>query len=306
MIAPGLAQPAQAHEPAQNLGRFVAGMTPPGGEHRLARWFIFMGDNLLMRSNGEAAEVPLTADPASLGISPIRRHYLGYLENERLEQTDCYGAEIAPGTALPEGMIADGLRQLYPRLDDLLFSLAGRAIQIVTWDRTHQFCGQCGAPTESLAHERAKRCPACGLTSYPRLSPAAIIAVVRHTDQGSRLLLARNHRFPPGRFSVIAGYVDPGETLEDCARREVHEEVGIQIKNIRYFGSQPWPFPNSLMLGFTAEYAGGEIVLEEKELAEAGWFAADALPGMPLKMTIARRLIDWFVAGCPRANFAAE
>ena len=302
MMASGLARPAQAHEPGQNQERFVPGMTPPAGEHKPARWFIFKGDVLLMRSNGETAEVPLMADPSALGITLICQHYLGYLENDRLEQTDCYGAEIAPGTPLPEGMVADGLRQLYPVLGDRMFSLAGRAIQVVTWDRTHQFCGQCGTPTESLADERAKRCPACGLISYPRLSPAIIIAVVRHTGEGQRLLLARNHRFAPGRFSVVAGYVEPGETLEECAGREVCEEVGIQIKDIRYFGSQPWPFPNSLMIGFTAEYAGGEIRLEEKEIAEAGWFAADSLPGMPPKMSIARRLIDWFAAGGPNAN----
>jgi len=301
-MASDMTKSAQAPEPAQNPGRFVSGLTPPAGERKPARWFIFRGDELLMCASGEAAEVPLTADPAGLGITLIRRHYLGYLENERLEPTDCYAAEIAPSVPLPEGMIADGLRQLYPRLGDLMFSLAGRASQIVTWDRTHQFCGQCGTPTESLAGERAKRCPACGLISYPRLSPAIIIAVVRHTEQGRRLLLARNHRFAPGRFSVIAGYVEPGETLEECARREVREEVGIEIEAIRYFGSQPWPFPNSLMIGFTAEYAGGEIRLEEKEIAEAGWFAAEALPGMPPKMSIARRLIDWFAAGSPNIS----
>ncbi len=288
------------------MERFVAGMTRPAGEQRPARWFIFRGDDLLMRSSGAAPEVPFIADPSDLGIRPIRQHYLGYLENERLERTDCYAAEIALGTPLPDGMVADGLRQLYPNLGDLMFSLAGRAIQIVTWDRTHQFCGQCGHPTESLADERAKRCPACGLISYPRLSPAIIIAVVRHTAERHRLLLARNHRFAPGRFSVIAGYVEPGETLEECAQREVREEVGIQIKNIRYFGSQPWPFPNSLMIGFTAEYAGGEITLEEKEIAEAGWFAADSLPGMPPKMSIARRLIDWFAAGGANSNSVTE
>ncbi len=304
-MASSLAKLAQAPEPAQSISRFVAGLTPPAGEQRPARWFVFMADNLLMPVNDEAAEMPLTIDPSSLGITLVRQHYLGYRENERLEQTDCYGADIAPGTPLPEGVIAGGLRQFYPRLGDMMFSLAGRAIQVVTWDRTHQFCGQCGTPTERLTHERAKRCPACGLTNYPRLSPAIIIAVVRHTGQGRRLLLARNHHFPPGRFSVIAGYVDPGETLEECARREVGEEVGIQIKDIRYFGSQPWPFPNSLMIGFTAEYAGGEIVPEEKEITEAGWFAADALPGLPPKMSIARRLIDWFAAGGPAANSAA-
>ncbi len=143
--------------------------------------------------------------------------------------------------------------------------------------------------------ERAKKCPNCGLTNYPRLSPAIIIAVVRPTEQGNRLLLARNHRFPSGRYSVIAGFVEPGESLEECAQREVREEVGIRIKNICYFGSQSWPFPNSLMVGFTAEYDSGTLVLEAAEIAEAQWFAADHLPLLPPKMSIARRLIDWFV-----------
>jgi NAD+ diphosphatase len=140
------------------------------------------------------------------------------------------------------------------------------------------------------------RCPACGLSSYPRLAPAIIIAVVRRTDNGPRLLLARNHRFPPGRYSVVAGFVEPGESLEECAEREVLEEVGIRIANLRYFGSQPWPFPHSLMVAFTAEYAGGAITLDGSEIADAGWFAADALPQLPPRMSIARRLIDWFAA----------
>ena len=212
---------------------------------------------------------------------------------------DCYCAEISAETPLPAGLIADGLRALFPRLGDLLFSIAGRGIQVVAWERTHRFCGQCGAPTVDDPHERAKRCPACGLTSYPRISPAIIIAVVRKSDGGDRLLLARSHRFPPGRYSVIAGFVEPGETLEECAQREVGEEVGIRIRDIRYFGSQPWPFPNSLMIAFTAEYDGGEITPEESEIAEAGWFPADALPDIPLRMSISRRLIDCFVAGQP-------
>jgi NAD+ diphosphatase len=143
-------------------------------------------------------------------------------------------------------------------------------MQILAWDRTHQYCGQCGTPTENAGHERSKRCPNCGLVAYPRLSPAIIIAVVRRSEEGNRLLLARNHRFPPGRYSVLAGYVEPGESLEECAYREVLEEVGIRIKNMHYFGSQPWPFPHSLMIGFTAEFDGGEIRLEESEIADAG------------------------------------
>lgn len=284
---------------AQDTARFISRTAPPAGSRGPAYWFVFQGDKLLVRPNGQAVEAPLAADLAQLGITALRAHYLGYLADGGLPEVDCYGAEIAADATVPERMIADGLRQLYPRIGDPLFGVAGRAVQVVAWDRTHTYCGQCGTPTEDLAHERAKRCPACGLISYPRLSPAIIIAVVRHTEEGDRLLMARNHRFPAGRYSVIAGYVEPGETLEECAQREVCEEVGIRIKNIRYFGSQPWPFPNSLMIAFTAEDAGGEITLEEEEIAEAGWFAADALPGLPPKMSIARRLIDWFVGGAP-------
>jgi NAD+ diphosphatase len=274
---------------------FNSQLLPSGAGGEPAYWFVFKGDQLLVRPAGDVANVPQAVDVAGLGVTPIRSQYLGFV-NDQGRRTDCYCAEIAPDAPVPEGLAADGLRQLYGRLDEALFSVAGRAVQLVAWDRTHQFCGQCGTPTETLTHERAKRCPNCGLIAYPRLSPAIIIAVVRQTEQGPRLLLARNHRFPTGRYSVIAGYVEPGETLEECAQREVCEEIGIDIKNIRYFGSQPWPFPNSLMIGFTAEYDGGEFTLEAGEIAEAGWFAADAFPGLPPKMSIARRLIDWFAA----------
>lgn len=272
---------------------------PPAGERGPAYWFIFQGDKLLVQP---PAQVPQAASLDKLGAplnQDARAHYLGYVEDGGGAQTDCYCAELDSETPLPPGMIADGLRSLYPRLGDFLFSIAGRGIQVVAWDRTHRFCGQCGAPTLDEPHERAKRCPVCGLIGYPRLSPAIIIAVVRKSEQGDRLLLARNHRFPAGRYSVIAGFVEPGETLEECAQREVCEEVGLRIKNVRYFGSQPWPFPNSLMIGFTAEYDGGEITLEGSEIAEAGWFAADVLPDIPTRMSISRRLIDWFAAGQP-------
>jgi NAD+ diphosphatase len=274
---------------------FISRTAPPDDERAPAYWFIFRDDKLLITASGEMASLPLVIDIAELGITPLRALYLGYLQEGAAHRIDCYAAEIAPESALPVGMTVEGLRQLYTELGEMLWTLAGRAIQIVTWDRTHQYCSQCGTPSETLPYERAKRCPHCGLVTYPRLSPAIIIAVVRRSEDGPMLLLARNHRFPTGRYSVLAGYVEPGETLEECARREVFEEVGVRIDNVRYFGSQPWPFPNSLMIGFTADYAGGELTLEEAEIAEARWFAAAALPEIPPKMTIARRLIDWFV-----------
>jgi NAD+ diphosphatase len=280
---------------------FNSQLVPTGAGGEPAYWFVFRGDQLLVRPAGDRAEVPQAVAVPELGVTSIRSQYLGYVDDAG-RRTDCYAAEIPVDAPIPPDLIADGLRQLYTRLDEALFSVAGRAVQLVAWDRTHQFCGQCGTPTETLTHERAKRCPNCGLVAYPRLSPAIIIAVVRLTEQGPRLLLARNHRFPAGRYSVIAGYVEPGETLEECAQREVCEEVGIDIKNIRYFGSQPWPFPNSLMIGFTAEYDGGEFALETSEISEAGWFAADAFPGLPPRMSIARSLIDWFAATYGRAS----
>jgi NAD+ diphosphatase len=174
--------------------------------------------------------------------------------------------------------------------DDLIW-IAGRANQLVQWNRSHQYCGACGHPTENTSEERAKICPGCGLINYPRISPAVIVAVLKD----NQILLANNKRFKTGYYSVLAGFVEPGENLEECVQREVFEEVGITLKNIRYFGSQPWPFPNSLMVAFTAEYAAGEINVSRSEIADAAWFSADSLPSIPPGFTIARQLIDWYL-----------
>jgi NAD+ diphosphatase len=177
-------------------------------------------------------------------------------------------------------------------LDEDLFWIAARAVQIIDWDRTHQFCGRCGVPLRNKTNERAKECPWCGLLHFPRLAPAIIVLV----ERGNQLLLARSRHFMPGMYSVLAGFVEPGESLEEAVVREVKEEVGIEIKDIKYFGSQPWPFPHSLMIGFTATYAGGEISLDDKEIEDAGWYAAEKLPRIPGKISIARKLIDGFLA----------
>jgi NAD+ diphosphatase len=277
---------------------FVSRLAPPAGADGPGYWFIFVDEKLLVRRAGDQVLLPLIAGPAELGLTVEREIYLGSVCDAAEEggaETRCFAAEVAAGAALPEGIVAEGLRALYPILDEPFMSIAGRAVQLVAFDRTNRFCGQCGSRMLDEAHERAKRCPQCGLTIYPRLSPAIIIAVTRPVEGRLHILLARNHRFPTGRYSVLAGYVEPGETLEECAAREVCEEVGVDLRNIRYFGSQPWPFPNSLMIGFTAEYAGGDIRLEESELADARWFGADSLPGVPPPFTIARRLIDWFI-----------
>jgi NAD+ diphosphatase len=184
------------------------------------------------------------------------------------------------------------LRERWAELGDERWAMAGRGVQLLEWARTHRFCGRCGTPTEPAPGERALRCPACGLTAFARIAPVVIMLVVR----GDECVLARGVNFPGRTFSCVAGFVEPGETLEDAVRREVMEEVGLRLGAVRYRESQPWPFPHSLMCGFEAEWAGGEIVCQESEIAEAAWFRWDELPDVPGRIAIARRLIDAWVA----------
>jgi NAD+ diphosphatase len=266
---------------------FVPSVVPPDSRDQPAYWFVFRGYRLLARLENGSAQIPSMENLDELGLYPLREQYLGVLDGRH-----CFSAEIPEDAELPEGWSVLGLRRLYGLLPEELFLVAGAAVQIVDWDRTHHYCGRCGAETHDRSKERAKECPQCGLVSFPRISPAIIVLI----EKGDRLLLARSHRHPEGFFSVLAGFVEPGETLEDAVHREIYEEVNIRVKDIRYFGSQPWPFPHSLMIAFTSTYAGGEIQLEEEEMAEADWYSADNMPGIPPKLSIARQLIDWFVA----------
>ena len=183
------------------------------------------------------------------------------------------------------------LRQLYGKIDEELIYLSFRALHLLGWSQKTQFCKKCGMKMVTQHSERAKKCPDCGQQSFPRISPAVIVLV----ERGDQCLLARSPRFQDGFYSVLAGFVEPGETLEDTVKREIWEETGIEVQDIRYFGSQPWPFPDSLMIGFTARYAGGEIRVDGTEIMEADWFSYDRLPKIPGRISIARRLIDWFI-----------
>ena len=264
---------------------FVSSPTPTE-QSQPAWWFAFVGNKLLVHAKSDEHQIPYLMSLDEIGPTSIRTQFLG-----TLDARPCYSAELSQDAAIPLDMTFLGLRELYGKLDDDLFALSGRAFQIMEWDRTHQFCGHCATPMSQLAGDRAKRCPNCGLVNYPRLSPAIIVLISR----GDEVLLARAPRFPSSMFSVLAGCVEPGESLEETLIREVREEVGIEVKDIRYFGSQPWPFPNSLMIGFTAVYAGGEIAIAPAEIAEAAWFHKHDLPNIPPKLSIARKLIDWFV-----------
>ncbi|MGE5386747.1 MAG: NAD(+) diphosphatase [Betaproteobacteria bacterium] len=180
------------------------------------------------------------------------------------------------------------VRALFAEAGAEAFAMAGRATQLLDWQRNHRYCGRCGELAERKASEFAMQCPACGLISYPRISPAVMVLVRR----GDELLLARSPHFASGMFSALAGFVEAGETLEECAHREVREEVGVEIANLRYFRSQSWPFPNSLMVAFFADYAGGTLCPDPSEIEKAGWFHVEALPQIPHPVSIARQLID--------------
>jgi NAD+ diphosphatase len=204
----------------------------------------------------------------------------------------CYAVAL-PDEEPPTGLRTIGLRAAHAELGADLFRLAGRAAQLVEWDRTHRFCGRCGALTELAEGEHARRCPACAFTAYPRISPAIMVLVRR----GREILLARSPRFTTGMYSALAGFVEAGETLEETVAREVREEVGIDVDGLAYEASQSWPFPHSLMIAFTATYAGGELAPDGVEIEDARWFDIDALPErLPMGFSIAHRLITSTVA----------
>ena len=276
----------------ENFEHCVACATP--GE---AHWFVFRGDQLLVemgplevpsddlrvRARPAWARLPLQKSHDWLAGKALRTLYLGVLNG-----TQCWAAELPKEAEPPAGMSWEGLRTLFTVLDDAHFALAGRAVQLVDWDRTHQFCGRCGTPTLAKRDERVRTCPACRLSAYPRVAPAVMMLVRR----GDELLLGRGPHFPAGMYSALAGFVEPGESLEQCVEREVGEEVGVRVRNIRYFASQSWPFPHSLMIAFVCDWESGEIRPQEGEIEAANWFKVLQLPKLPSRISIARRLID--------------
>lgn len=209
-------------------------------------------------------------------------------------QTACWGIDVPNGADPAYGADLD-LRTLFGMVSEAEWAMAGRAVQLVEWARTHRFCGRCGTRTEMADNERAFRCPSCSLLSFPRLAPAIITLVTRGEGDHEQALLARGANFPVPMFSCLAGFVEPGENLEQAVVREVEEEVGVMVDEVTYVGSQPWPFPHSIMLGFRARHVSGEIECDPAEIAEAHWYDRDDLPMIPPGISIARRLIDDWV-----------
>ena len=262
--------------------RFQGGVKAPDGIKGEHLWFVFRDGQLLVSENPVEAPLPVIRDISWFGFTEHSRHYLGVLD-----QRHCFAVSVGDEEP-PSGFYFEDLRRFLGIADQETFLVAGRASQILEWDRNHRFCSRCGATTISHDEDRAKVCPACSYTQYPRINPCVIALITR----GEEMLLARGVRFARPMYSTLAGFMEAGESAEEALHREVREEVGIEIANPRYLASQSWPFPHSLMLGFHADYAGGEIVLEEKEILDAGWFHPDALPEIPPKGTIARILID--------------
>lgn len=204
---------------------------------------------------------------------------------------DCEAADWPKDDPLPDGVEARGLRALFTVLPPETWALAGKAFQLLGWRRVNHFCGVCAGPLAPHAHELALACERCHAVVYPRLNPAVIVLVTR----GDEALLSRSPHFAPGMYSCQAGFVSAGESLEDAVRREVKEEVGVELSDVRYFGSQPWPFPNSLMIGFTATWASGELTLDPHEIEDARWWHVGAMPRVAGRVSIARALIDAWV-----------
>ena len=265
---------------------FIPAKNPPVYIKEPKWFFLFKNKKLLITHTEYNISIPHVHDTTGLPVTLTSFQYLGCLDG-----THCFAGEIDTTSQIPENMSFQGLHSLYGSLNDDLFAIAGRALHITDWDNTYRFCSKCGNHLKEKDNERVKICPLCNLSFYPKLSPAIIVAVIKDDT----ILLAHAKRFPKGLYSVIAGFVEPGENLEDCVVREIKEETNIEIKNIKYFSSQIWPFTNSLMIAFIAEYAQGSIQIDGNEITDAAWFKASNLPEIPGKISIARELLDWFV-----------
>jgi NAD+ diphosphatase len=219
------------------------------------------------------------------------RHFLGMWGEEA-----CWAVDVPHGDDPSDGAATD-LYSFHGRTSETEWLIAGRAVQLAEWARTHRFCGRCGSPTESQSSDRSMKCPACGLLAYPRLAPAMITLVTKGPPgRDQEALLARGVQFRAPMYSCLAGFVEPGESLEAAVIREVREEVGVTVGQVTYRSSQPWPFPHSLMVGFRAEWVGGEIDCDPAEIMDAQWYRRDNLPNIPPRISIARKLIDEWLA----------
>ncbi len=249
-------------------------------------FLVFNADKLLVKKDENCYGIVKFADISDLmdEVRPCGIHFIG---NDNGTGHYCSSAQASFKIEKPGFEFCD-LRSLMTSLDQRQFEFACTASQILYWDRTTKFCGECGSETRHSLAERAKTCVRCKRVFYPAITPAIIVAVMKE----ERMLLAHNKNFAEGVYSLVAGFVEPGESLEECVRREVLEETGIRASDVKYFKSQPWPFPSSMMIGFTAVYESGEIKPDGEEITHAGWFGRDGLPLLPRQGSLSRKIID--------------
>jgi NAD+ diphosphatase len=272
--------------------KFEPGITCKNSSER-GLWFIFEKDNLLHFKKDNKIYIPEIISPSEIGVKTTEPLYLG-----KANSINCWAAKFVLcennvqdccGSAL---FYFDNLRALFLEIGEDMFALAGRALQLINWHTAWKHCPSCSSKLGDCETERAKICTACSSIYYPVISPAIIVAVSKE----NKLLLAHNKNYPnKKRFSILAGFVEAGESLEQTVLREVKEEVGITVKNIKYFGSQSWPFPHSLMVGFTADYESGELLPDGAEIEHADWYSAGEFPEIPPHGSISRKLIDNFL-----------
>lgn len=270
---------------SETLDHFDPGAKPPP-EVECAQYFVYSGHSLLKHSEQDEWQPINEQEWQSMDIAIRGLHYMG-----ARHQVACYAAEVEAGQPEIEGYDWVSLRHFVSVPDETYFALAGRGLQIVEWYRTHRYCGQCGDEMVDHLTDRARYCEDCDRSYFPRLSPCVIVLITR----GEELLLAHGARHKDGMYSTLAGFIEPGETAEQAVHREVKEEVGISVQNLRYEGSQPWPFPHQLMLGFLAEYKSGDIRLDDDEISDAQWWHYRELPDHPPETTIAGRLIKTYL-----------
>jgi NAD+ diphosphatase len=245
--------------------------------------FVFQGGSLLLADGSLALPDAAALAQSGLHLPPERIHPLG-VWNERYYQL----AWVESDAVAQQNYTWHSLRSLFGTLDDEFMGLAGRACQLAEWARTHRYCGACATPMKLAGNDRSFRCPACNMTAYPRISPAMMVLI----RKGDSVLLAMHAQSPYKRYTALAGFLEAGESVEDAIHREVYEEVGLRVHNLRYFGSQSWPFPHSLMLAYTADYLDGEIRVDTEEIAEARWFGPDDdWPERPITVSIAAELL---------------
>ena len=267
-----------------NFGRKIHGRDM---EKQETLWFVFISKTLLLQHDSDGYRVPCMAEPPFPMKAWTPRQDLPPLEGK-----PCVAYSLDTPPADLQGMETIGLRESWNVLPHAHYNMASKAAELLYWDSNTRYCGMCGAPMKRVT-PISKQCTHCGKEVWPQVSPAIIVRICK----GDEILLvhARNFRRQE-MYGLVAGFVETGETLEDCVVREVREEVGLTIQNIRYFGSQPWPYPCGIMIGFTADYVSGTLHLQEEELSKAGWFDRQHLPPIPDKMSIARRLIDDYIA----------